>query len=194
MTIEAQANDISQDGSVTIKVDGKSTEYVKKSDLGAVKVQLKDKETEVSTLQTKLADANTKFDTEHQEVLKVRTASGQFEKDAGKSATLTTEVEGLKTKMADLEKAGGERDTKLTERLRNILTTGYKIDAEKIKDMPLEDLEKTEQTLILTGVQPAPANYDGKGGGGQAGPGGLEGKSPLALATMGYEASKPKEK
>ena len=54
------------DGSLTIKGDdGKNMKYVKESDMGAVKAQLKDKGDEVSTLQTKLADANTKFDTEH---------------------------------------------------------------------------------------------------------------------------------
>ena len=189
MSIEAQADNLNQDGSITIKVDGKEVKFVKEADLGAVKVQLKDKETEVTTLQTKLADANTKFDTEHQEVLKVRTASEQFEKDAGKSATLTTEVEGLKTEVASLKTASGEKDTQLTERLRNILTTGYKIDAEKIKDMSLEDLKNTEKTLILTGVQPAPALYDGKGAGGDGGADALKEKSPLGLFTMGYEQS-----
>lgn len=187
MTVEAQADDIAQDGSITIKVDGKSAKYVKDSDLGAVKSALKDKEGEVGKLQANLATANAKCDTEHQDVLKERAAKETAEKGSEGSATLQTEVEGLRTKMADLEKVGGENSTKLTGRLRAILTDGYKIDAEKIKDMALEDLEKTEANLILVGAKPASADYDGKGGGGGGGSSGLEGKSPLALATLGYE-------
>ncbi len=185
MTIEVQASDITQDGSIKLTVDGKAITFVKESDLGAVKAQLKDKEGEVSTLQTKLADSVTKADESHQDVLKERASKKTFEEEAGKSATLSTEVEGLKTKVADLEKVGGERDTKLTERLRGILTTGYKIDGEKIKDMALDALEQTERTLILTGVTPTPAKYDGGGGGG-GDTDELKGKSALALATMGY--------
>ena len=191
MTIEVQASDITQDGSIKLTVDGKAITFVKESDLGAVKAQLKDKDGEVSTLQTKLADSVTKADESHQDVLKERASKKTFEEEAGKSATLSTEVEGLKTKVADLEKVGGERDTKLTERLRGILTTGYKIDGEKIKDMALDALEQTERTLILTGVTPIPAKYDGGGGGG-SGTDNLEGKSALALATMGYENSNKK--
>ena len=189
MTIEVQANDITQDGSIKLTVDGKTITFVKESDLGAVKAQLKDKDSEVSTLQSSLATANTKADESRQDVLKERASKKTFEEEAGKSATLVTEVEGLKTKVADLEKVGGERDTKLSERLRNILTTGFKIDLEKIKDMPLGDLEKTEQTLILTGVTPTPANYDGKGGGG-GNTDELKDKSPMALAAMGYAEKK----
>ncbi|KKM62423.1 hypothetical protein LCGC14_1521890 [marine sediment metagenome] len=191
MTIEVQASDITQDGSIKLTVDGKTITFVKESDLGAVKAQLKDRDGEVSTLQTSLASANVKVDESHQDVLKERASKKTFEEEAGKSATLSTEVEGLKTKVADLEKVGGERDTKLTERLRGILTTGYKIDGEKIKDMALDALEQTERTLILTGVTPTPAKYDGGGGGG-GGADDLKDKSPLALAAMGYENSNKK--
>lgn len=188
MTIEATAGDHNQDGSITIKMDGKDTKYVLESDLGAVKSGLKDKEGEVSKLQTSLANANTKADESHQDVLKERAAKEVAEKSASGSATLQTKVGELETELAGIKTSGESLTTKLTDRLRKNLADGYKIPADKIKDMALEDLEKTEATLILTGVTPAAANYDGKGAGG-AGGGGLEGKSPLALATMGYEQS-----
>lgn len=192
MTEENQAYTVNTDGSISIKEDGKSIKYVKESDMGAVKAQLKDKEGEVTKLTSSLADSVTKYDTSHQDVLKERAAREQFEKDAGESTTLKEKVTELETKMADLTKVGGERDTSLTERIRKSLTDGYKVDADKIKDMSLVDLEKTEATLVLTGVQAAPANYDGKGNGGTNTAEDLKGKSPLALAAMGYETSNKK--
>ncbi len=187
MTIEIQASDLNQDGSVSVTIDGKSVKLVKESDLGAVKAQLKDKGDEVTKLQTDVASVNMKVSDYHQDVLKERASKETFEKSAGESDTLKTEVEGLKTKVADLEKAGGENATKLTDRVKLILTDGFKVDPEKIKEMALEDLERTEQALILTGAVPKPANYDGKGGGSGSSPDDLAGKSPLALATLGYE-------
>ncbi len=193
MPEDTQTYTVNSDGSISIKgEDGKTTKYVKESDLGAVKVQLKDKEGENTKLLTDLAAANTKYDGSHQEVLKERTAKEQFEKDAGEATTLKTKLEELTTEVASLKTTGGESTTKLTERLRKILTDGYKIDAEKIKDKTLTDLEGIEATLVLTGVQAAPANYDGKGGGGGSGVDDLKGKSPLALATMGYAESNKK--
>jgi len=189
MTIEAQAENFNQDGSISIKVGTDTVKYVKESDLGAVKVQLKDKETEVSTLQTNLADATTKYDKEHQSLLQVRTASEQFEKDAKEGATHKTRVGELETEVTGLKTGGEASATKLTDFLRSFLTLNYKIDAEKIKGMTLADLETTEKTLRLTGAVPTPANYDGKGGG-VSSPDELKGKSPLALATMGYEQTK----
>ena len=191
MSIEVQADSLNQDGSVTIKVDGKDVKFVKEADLGAVKVQLKDKETEITGLQTKLTDANTKFDTEHQSLLQERTAKEQFEKTAGESETHKTKAEELTTEVANLKKVGGENETNLAERIRTTLVAGYKVDAEKIKEMPLAELVTTENTLRLTGPgTPIPANYDGKGTGGSPGANDLTGKSPLQLAQMGYDKKK----
>ncbi len=187
--IEIQASDHNTDGSLTVKVDGKDIKYVLQSDLGAVKASQKTSEGEVSTLQASLATANAKADDAHQEVLKERAAKQSFETEAGKSTALVTEVEGLKTKVTDLEKVGGEQSTKFTERLRGILTDGFKIDPEKIKDFTLTQLEQTEQTLLLTGAKAQPAQFDGPGGG-NGSAGNLQGKSPLALGTLGY-AQKP---
>ena len=190
MSIEAQAENLNQDGSVTIKIDGKDVKFVKEADLGAVKVQLKDKETEVTGLQTKLADANAKYDTEHQTVLQERAAKEQFETSAKESEAHKTKIGELETEMANLKTVSGGHITNLTERVRTTLVDGYKVDAEKIKDMSLDDLVKAEQTLQLTGVKPNPANYDGKGAGGGGGASDLEGKTPLQLASMAYEKTK----
>ena len=190
MTIEATAGDIAQDGSISIKVDGKTVKYVLGSDLGAVKSASEGKDSEISKLQASLATANTKYDTEHQETLRERAAKETAEKTSGESATLQTKVEELTTEVAGLKTSGGEQLTKLTERVRKGLVDGYKIDADKVKDMALEDLEKTESNLILIGAKPAPADYDGKGGSGGGSAGDLEGKSPLQLAVMGYADNK----
>jgi len=187
MSIEVQAENLNQDGSVTIKIDGKDVKFVKESDLGAVKSALDGKEKEISKLQADLATANTKHDESHQSLLQERAAKEQFEKDARESATHKTRVGELETELAGLKTSSGETVTKLTDRVRKVLVDGYKIDADKIKDMALEDLERTEQTLQLTGATPfAPANYDGKGGGGGSG-GSLDGLSPMQLAVKGYE-------
>ena len=192
MTEETRTYTVNTDGSITIKgEDGKNVKFVKESDLGAVKSQLKDKESEVTKLQTDLAGATTKYDTAHQDVLKERAAKEQLEKDAQEAGTLKTQLEGLTTKLANLEKVSGETSTKLTERLRTQLMTQYKIAEDKLKDRALADLETMESTLQLTGVGVVPANYDGKGGT-SGGVDELKGKSPLALATMGYAESKKK--
>ena len=190
MSIEAQADSLNQDGSITIMIDGKGVKFVKDSDLGAVKSALTAKETEVSKLQTDLANTNTKFDTEHQFLLQERTAKEQFEKGANESEAHKTKVGELETKMADLSKASVETEASLAERIRITLVQGYKVDAEKIKDMALPELVSTEKTLQLTGVAPAPANYDGAGPGGGGPSGSLEGKTPFQLAAMHYETKK----
>jgi len=192
MSIEAQPDNLNQDGSITIKIDGKDIKFVKESDLGAVKGALKDKDGEVSKLQASLATANTKYDESHQEVLKERAAREAVEKDAQESATFKTRVGELETELAGHKESSGKLTEKLTEQTRSRLVDGFKIDAEKIKDMALEDLEKTEANLLLVGAKPAPANFDGKAGGGTITPSDLQGKGPLALATMAYEESEKK--
>ena len=181
-----QGFETNKDGSITVELDGKKVKFVKESDLGAVKAALQEKEGEVTKLQTNLAGVNTKYEGEHQEFLKVRASHEELEKSAGESATYKQQVEDLTKEMAGLKEASGKYETKLAERLRLQLTEGYKMDPEKIKDKGLADLENIEQTLVLTGYKPVPANYDGKGGG--TGPvSSLQGKSPLALGIMGYE-------
>jgi len=181
------------DGSITVELDGKKVKFVLESDLGAIKAASKDKDSEITKLQTSLAGANTKFDTEHQEFLKERAAREQFEKASGESATFKQQVEDLTQQMAGLKETSGKYETSLTERLRRSLAEGYKIDLEKIKDKGLSDLEQMEQTLVLTGYVPTPANYDGKGGGGTSTPDELQGKSPMTLAAMAYETSNKKK-
>jgi predicted RNase H-like nuclease (RuvC/YqgF family) len=178
---------LNQDGSITIKgEDGKSIKFVKESDLGAVKVALKEKEGEISKLQANITDLTTKYETEHQEVLKERAVKEQLEVDAKEAGTFKEKVAALETQLADLSKVSGETATKLTERLRNQLKTMYKIPDDKLSGKTLADLETIESTLQMTGLVTQPANYDGKGGA-QGGGEDLRGKSPLALATMGYE-------
>lgn len=194
MTTDNLTYTVNTDGSITIKgEDGKSLKYVKESDLGAVKVQLKDKEGEVTKLQTDLAGATTKYDESHQDVLKERAAKEQLGKDAQEAGTLKTKVDELTTEVAGLKTSSGETATKLTERVRTFLETAYKVPKEKLEGKALADLETIESTLQLTGVATVPANYDGKGGGGGDRADDLKGKSPLALATIGYEESAKKK-
>ena len=184
-----QGFETNKDGSITIELDGKKVKFVKESDLGAVKAGLKEKEDEITKLQTGLAGANAKYDGEHQELLKVRASHGELEKSAGESATLKQQVEDLTKQMAGLKETSGTLETKYAERLRAQLIHGYKIDQEKIKDKGLADLENMEQTLNLTGYKPLPANYDGKSG--VTGPvSSLQGKHGLALFEMGYKDTK----
>ena len=189
MPIDIQDGDMNQDGSITIKVDGKSVKFVRESDLGSVKVALEKRESEVTDLQAKLATANDKYNSEHQELLKERASKEELEKSAGEANTLKATVTELQSKLAETEKSSGDLSSKYTERLRSQLATSYKVDPEKIKDKSLADLELMEQTLSLVGPSINPANYDGKGGASGPTPEDLTGKSPMALATMGYEES-----
>lgn len=186
MGIEATAGDHNQDGSIGIKVDGKTIKYVLESDLGAVKASLRDKEGEVSTLQANLATSNTKFDTEHQSVLQERAAKEVAETAGKEGATLKTRVGELETEVTGLKTSSGGLTTKLTDQTRSRLVNGYKIDAEKVKEMTLDDLEKTEANLILVGAKPAQANYDGKNGPDNV-PTDTKGMSPLSVAAKAYE-------
>jgi len=184
-----QAFELNKDGSVDLTVEGKKVRFVKESDLGSVKSALRDKEADVSKLQAELAGTISKFDTAHQDVLKERAAKELLEKDAKEAMTYKEKSTTLEAQVAELTKSSGETQAKLTERLRSHLTTAYKIDKAKLADKALADLENIESSLKLTGVIPTPANYDGKGGNG-SGASNLQGKSPLALAVMGYEQSK----
>ena len=177
------------DGSITIEVDGKKSKFVLESDLGAVKNGLKEKEGEITKLQVSLADANTKYDGEHQELLKARASNEELKKSTGEGATYKTQVEDLTKQMAGLKESSGKLETRFAERLRKQLAEGFKVDVEKIKDKGLADLETIEQTLALAGYKPLPANYDGKGGGSSP-PASLVGKSPLELFKSGYEQTK----
>jgi len=191
MTEETQAYTINKDGSISIKgEDGKTVRYVLESDLGAVKVQLKDKESEITKLQTDLAGATAKYDTAHQDVLKERAAKEQLEAGAKEATTYKEKVAELETKLAGLETTSGEMANKLTERLKLQLKTLYKVPDEKLADKALSDLETIESTLQLTGIVPGTANYDG--GVGHGGGGNFDGKSPLSLAAIGYEETNKK--
>ena len=191
MPEDNQAFVVNTDGSADLTIEGKKVRFVKESDLGAVKSALKDRETELSTTQANLATANSKYDTEHQVVLQERVAKEQLEKDAKEGTTLKTKVVELETEVADLKKVGGEINTKLTEQLRTTLKTTYKIEEAKLEGKALTELENIHNALQLTGVAPAAANYDGKGGGDGAGSD-LAGKTPLQLAALGYELSEKK--
>lgn len=188
--MDNQAFTVNGDGSVDLTIEGQKVRFIKESDLGAVKSALKDKEGEVSTLQANLATATTKFDTEHQNVLKERAAKELLEKSGKDGEALQVKVTGLETQVADLTKVSGETATKLTDRLRGYLETAYKVDKTKLEGKTLAEMESIESALQLTGIMPTPANYDGKGGVGDGGGGELVGKTPLALATLGYAQKK----
>ncbi len=191
MSDENRTYTVNTDGSLTIKgEDGKSVKYVKESDLGAVKSQLKDKEGEVTKLQTDLAGVTTKYDTSHQDVLKERAAKEQLETDVKTAGVDKTKLEELTTELAGLKTSSGETATKLTERLRTFLETSYKVPKDKLEGKTLVEMETIESTLQLTGVATVPANYDGNRGAGGESVDALKGKSPLALATMGYTEKK----
>jgi hypothetical protein len=191
--LEVPATEISSDGSIVTRIDGKEVKFVRESDLGAVRAAREKIESELTKLRADLATANTTIDEKHQLVLKEQAAREKAEAAVTENTTLKATVGELTSKMADLTKVSGETSTKLTEKIRASLIKNYKIDAEKIKDMPLPELEKVEANLSLVGPGKVAANYDGKGSSNGT-PSGLEGKSPLALAQMGYEQSSKSSK
>ncbi|MFA5384150.1 MAG: hypothetical protein WC364_05725 [Eubacteriales bacterium] len=189
--LELQSAGLNKDGSVTVTLDGKEIRLVKESDLGAIKAGAVKAEEALTNLRIELDTANTELDKARQDILKEQAAREKVESAVAENSSLKATVADLMSKVAGHEKTSGEVKDKLTGRLRTILATQHRVDAEKIKDMSLEDLERTEAALGLVGNKSTAANYDGKGGG-SGSSSTLEGKSPLALATMGYEQSKSK--
>jgi len=189
--LEIEATELGQDGSVELKVGGKKLRFVRESDLGAIKSAKEKMEEELEKLRTNLSTRTTEANEKHQELLKAQAIIEQ-------SASLTTErdqlkasLEEMQSKVATLEESSGKTTQELAEMYRRELVTNYKVNADKIKDAPLETLRGHRATLSLLDTSSAPANYDGAGVAGGA-PTSLTGKSPLQLATLGYEQSKAK--
>lgn len=187
--LQSQAGDFNQDGSITIEIDGQKIKFVKDSDLQAVKGGAKEVETERDSLRTQLATANSKYDSEHQSLLQLRTSHAELEKQVASNATTQEQLNALTSERDSLKESVTSYETKLTDRLKGILTTGYNVGTEKLEGKTLADLENMESVLTETGHNPKPANYDGAGV-----PGGGTGSNkpfanPLQGAIAAYESS-----
>jgi len=161
------------DGTICIKADGKDVRYAKESDLlevkGASDTARKQYDEATTKHQTEMAEANRVRDEGHTELLKERAAKELLEKQVEETATLRTKVGELEQSVT----AAGEGRKQLEDELLGVRRASfgarYKTDPEKVKTMTLDQLREADKTLDLIGFAPTPtqpANYDGKGSGG----------------------------
>lgn len=160
------------DGSVTIKMEGKDTKFVKESDLltvkGASEQVRKEYEDKVTKYQTDLAEANRKHDELHQTLLQKDAALEQLQTKAEEHDTLTTKVGELQSQLSAADENRRKTEEELLGIKRSTFSTTYKVDPEKVKEMSLDQLREAEKNFNLVGFQSnpnQPARYDGGGGG-----------------------------
>jgi predicted RNase H-like nuclease (RuvC/YqgF family) len=190
--IEIQQTEIAQDGSITVTIGGQPVRMVKESDLGAVKARSATLETQVTNLQAQLATANTTKEELNQTWLREKAAREQAETAVSELPGVKTMLEQVQSELAASKEAGGVLTNKLTENIKATLVSNHKVDATKIASMDLPTLETTLSAYRLQSGNTTPlSNYDGATPPGGT-PASVEGKSPLALAQMGYETSNKK--
>ncbi len=155
-----------EDGSFIIMADSKPLRLVKESDLLAVKGGFdeakKAHESAVADWTGKLAEAQKRFESEHQGVIQGQAALEQLSGKLKDHDTLTAKV-GELTKEVDSHKqrlTGYEKD--LVTRITNqLISLGAK--AESLKDKTLDQLKSLEEAAGVFG-QKKPS-FDGGGGG-----------------------------
>ena len=163
MPIVITATDLNRDGSIAVTLpDGKVVNFVKESDLGAVKSASEGKDGEITHLKAEILSLTAKVGETHQTLLQERTVKEQLEAKVSQHATLEKEVGELRTKMADLEKVSGKVNIDLADRVKKNLITTYKVREDVLKDKALGELQQMEQTLTLVGIVPnsGQANFD----------------------------------
>lgn len=165
-----------QDGTISIKVDGKDTRYAKESDLltvkGAADTAKTGFETAIAKSNTSLLEANRLHDETRQKLLQETAAKEQLVTQAGEADTLKTKVGELETSLTTANTSRTELEEELLGMKRISFQTIYKADPEKVKEMTLvqiRDAEKSFQAVGFNPANPKPANYDGGGGGNNAG-------------------------
>jgi len=177
-----EPNDLTfnSDGSIDVPVDGKPLRYVKESDLLAVKGAKEKAEegwnTERTTFNTNLAEANRVKEETHQQLLQSQAANEQLKTSQTEHDTLKTRVGELETETGSLKESIGKHETDIANRIRHTLTTYHGAAEDALKDKDLNQLRNVEEAAKIFGNGSKggkPANYDGGAGGGGIVPGAL---------------------
>lgn len=162
------------DGSVDLPVEGVSTRFVKESDLLTVKgvstTKEREWETEKSSFNTQLAEANRLRDESNQLLLQERTTKEQLTTQYADYDTHKTRVGELETETGTLKESVGKFEEELAGRIRHalIMQNGASEDAVKDKTLAqLRNLEEAARVFSNGHKEGKPARYDdGAGGGG----------------------------
>ena len=170
MVIEATSGDVTKEGTISVTVDGVSTNFVREVDFGAVKGAREKAESQVSTLQANLTEANRLKDEAHQNTLKERAAKETAEAKGIEGATHQTRVGELETEVKTLKESLTTYNTSKETALRKSLSEKRKVPEDKIKDKTLAELESIEASFSLTDGEPTldkegkplPPNLDDK--------------------------------
>lgn len=158
------------DGSLTVELEGKSTKFVKESDLLAVKGGAERKESE---LLAQIAESNRLKDETHNQLLQVQATNEQLDGQAKESATHKQRVGELEGELNAATEGRRQLEEELLGMRRTHLATGYNVSEESLKDKTADQLKNLEEALKLTGGKtPAgkPANIDGLTPGGTGAP------------------------
>lgn len=165
------------DGSVDLDVEGQKVRFVKEADLLAVKgvsgQKDKDWETEKSSFNTQLAEANRLRDESSAILLQERAAKEQLTTKYGDYDTQKGRVGELETETGTLKESIGKFEEELVGRIRHTLIMQNGASEEAVKDKTLPQLRNLEDAARVFGngnkaKQLVPARYDkqdGPGGG-----------------------------
>jgi len=159
------------DGSVDLDVEGQKVRFVKESDLLAVKGGSDTKEqgweSERTSFNTQLAEANRLRDESHQLLLQERTAKEQLVTQYGDYDTHKNRVGELETKTGTLEESVGRFEEELAGRIRHTLIMQNGASEEAVKDKTLAQLRNLEEAARVFGngnKAATPARYDSGAG------------------------------
>lgn len=136
---------------------------VPESDLLAVKASREGLQTQLDELK------GTHRTTVSELGVKLAAAEAKAEENAGSATKLTTAEEELKTAKEQLEAAqtsGEGHRTKALEYRRNLISTGFNIPADTIKDKTMEQLDSFEEALKAIGGVKSSGGYAIGGGAG----------------------------
>jgi hypothetical protein len=180
-----------QDGSVEIPVDGKPTRFVKEADLLAVKGSRekieKDWETEKTSFQTKLAEANRLREESHAQFLQAQAANTTLAEQFKDHDTLKARAGELEQELGTHKEKLTAHEKELASRIRqNLIGSGAAEDS--LKDKTLDQLRNLEEAAkIFGGHKPQPPRYDGGRPGGGSAP-----ETPLDRAKRVLEENESK--
>ncbi len=173
-----------QDGALVRSEDGKDVRYVPETDLLTVKGSAETKDTAHATA---LAEANTKVEAEHNQVLQAEARVTGLEEQIRVGGGNATELAQAKVELETAKRSGEEHSTALLTLRREVIVAKYGVPATTVESKNLPALAVYEEALQAVIGDKKIGNFAvGAGGGGSAA---LAGKSPMELAQDAYATS-----
>lgn len=145
---------------------------VPESDLLAVKhaaeTKGKEMETQITTLQTQLVEADRVKEEKHNSLIQAQASHSQLEEKLKEYEAAKVNSEELQTKLTATEASVSGLNTKLLDQTKRLLVTTYSVGTETLEGKTLEQLDTLGEALKLVGKPASPAITVDIGGGGAA--------------------------